>query len=273
MTELKTEASAPSATGPKLAAFGHSHLAALMRAGRRMINTGELGDTHIHFARLNHKMFLPNFSAETGTREVHPDLQRRLRFILKRDMPQAVFLSLMGNEYNSIGMLKHPEPFDFHWPEMDLPADPAHQIIPFDLMKAQMRALANGSCLLFWRFFASVYSGPMFLVSPPPPIADEAHILSYPGQFADRVAEYGLSKPEFRLKMWMLYCDVLREAVAGTTTSFVELPLAVFEAGYLKSDYWREDPTHGNEAYGTLVLKTLLAKAKTAVASPAEVAS
>lgn len=273
MTESDAEATAMSSHGPRVAAFGHSHLSALMRAGRRMTNSGELGDTNIRFCRLNHQMFMPNFVTEGSKRSIHPDLQRRLRFILKRDMPQAVFLSVMGNEFNSIAMMRHPEPFDFHWPEMDLPADPAMQIIPFDLMKAQIRALAEDSALLFWRFFASVYEGPMFMVPPPPPIADEAHIMAYPGAFADRVAQFGLSKPEFRLKMWMLYCEVLREAVAGSSTRYVELPIEIFDMGYLKSTYWREDPTHGNEAYGAMVLKRLLEKAKTAIASSAEVAS
>jgi hypothetical protein len=271
MTDVTTEEMPEAPAGAKILALGHSHLSALMRAGRRLNNTAAPGEALLHFVRLNHKTCLPNFSTEAGLRKVHPDLQRRLRFVLNRDAPKALFLSLMGNEYNTIGMLKHPEPFDFHWPEMDLPADTSLQIIPFDLMKAQMRALADSNCLLFWRFFASFYTGPMYMVPPPPPIANEAHILSYPGAFADRVAEFGLSKPEFRLKMWMLYCDVLREAVADSSTTFVELPRAIFEGGYLKSAYWKEDPTHGNEAYGALVLQTMLAKA--GVASTAKVVS
>lgn len=271
MTDITTEEMPESPMGAKILAFGHSHLSALMRAGRRVNNAAAPDEAQLHFVRLNHKTCLPNFATEAGTRKVHPDLQRRLRFVLNRDAPKALFLSLMGNEYNTIGMLKHPEPFDFHWPEMDLPADFSLHVIPFDLMKAQMRALADTNCLLFWRFFASNYSGPIYMVPPPPPIADEAHILSYPGAFADRVAEFGLSKPEFRLKMWKLYCEVLRESVADTTTTFVELPAEIFEGNYLKSNYWMEDPTHGNEAYGALVLQAILAQA--GIASTAQVVS
>ena len=95
MTHLEDGASAPS---PTVIAFGHSHLSALMRAGKRMANTGELGDTKIRFDRLNHKMFLPNFLTDAQTRAVHPDLQRRLRFILKRNMPKAVFLTINKSE-------------------------------------------------------------------------------------------------------------------------------------------------------------------------------
>lgn len=261
MTDAPTEEMPDGPTGAKILAFGHSHLSTLMRAGRDLNNAQANGETLFHFVRLNHKSCLPNFAMQAGLRSIHPDLKRRLQFVINRDAPKALFLSLMGNEYNSIGMLKHPEPFDFHWPEKGLSADPNLHIIPFDLMKAQMRSLADVNCLLFWRFFASVYDGPMYMVSPPPPIADEAHILSYPGAFADRVAEFGLSKPEFRLKLWMLYCEVLREAVANTATRFVELPAAIFDVGYLKSTYWKEDPTHGNEAYGVLVLQEMLEQA------------
>jgi hypothetical protein len=273
MTELTSDSTGNADTGENIIGFGHSHLSALMRAGRRMQNSGALGSTHLHFVRLNHKTNLPNFLIHEGVRDIHPDLQRRLRFILKRDAPKALFLSLMGNEYNSIGMLKHPEPFDFHWPEMDLPADPKLTVIPFDLMKAQLRSMANSSSLLFWRYFSSIYDGPMFFVPPPPPIADEAHIKSYPGAFADRVAEFGLSSPESRLKMWMLYCEVLREAINGSSTKFVELPLEIFDAGYLKSIYWQQDPTHGNEAYGNVVLQKLLTLANARIASSAEAVS
>jgi hypothetical protein len=267
MTKLTAESAVEAEAGEKILAFGHSHLSALMRAGRRMTNARQLGETGMHFVRLNHKTCLPNFLVEGGTRDIHPDLKRRLRFILKRDMPKALFLSLLGNEYNTIAMLRHPEPFDFHWPEMDLPADPKSTVIPFDLMKAQLRSMADHSSLLFWRYFASVYDGPMYFVPPPPPIANEDHIRAYPGAFAERVAEYGLSKPELRLKMWMLYCEVLREAIKGSSTTFVELPLEIFDAGFLKSIYWQHDPTHGNEAYGEVILRKMLSLAKVPVAT------
>jgi hypothetical protein len=272
MTEPTSESAIDTASSESIIAFGHSHLSALIRAGRSLTGAGHLGTTGLRFVRLNHSACLPNFLVKAGVREVHPLLAHRLRSILERDRPKAVFLSLFGNELSSIGLIQHPQPFDFHWPEMDLPADPQSTVIPFDLMKAQLRFSAENSSLLLWRFFASIYSGPIYLAPPPPPIEDETHIKSHPGPFADQIATQGLSRPDLRLKLWMLYCDVLREAVLGKSTKFVELPFEIFDEGYLKSIYWQHDPLHGNQAYGDVVLRRMLSLAKALVAVDTKVA-
>ena len=57
------------------------------------------------------------------------------------------------------------------------------------------------------------YDGPIYVAPPPPPIPDEAHILANPGGFKDLAAERGVSPAPLRLKLWRLYCEVLREQV------------------------------------------------------------
>ena len=251
----------------RFAAFGHSHLSALLHASRVMQAEGKLNDVKLALLRLNLPELQPNFERRDGKYVLLDPVCRRMKFILRRDDCQAIFLTPMGNEYNTMGMLTHPVPFDFDWPEKNLSADTSRARIPFDLMKGQMRALAERNALLFVSFLASVFEGPIYLIPPPPPIADANHITAHPGAFADRVREYGLNPPMFRQKMWQLYAEVLRDAAVGNVR-FSALPSEIYDDGFLKRTYWSEDPTHANPSYGQIVLQGLIDQAKADLALP-----
>lgn len=245
----------------RLLGLGHSHLSALLKAWQIRRKEGRTGRREAFFTRLNHPSFQPNFETENGVRRLAPALEKRLRHILRVRAPDAVVCVLMGNEYNSMAMVRHPRPYDFAWPERGFAADPAAEEIPFAMMKAQLASLAGRNALLFWRTISEAVSCPLYLLPPPPPIRSEAHILAHPGNFGAMATKHGLNPPEFRHKMWQLYCEVLREAVAGSTTQFVELPGVVLENGYLAEPYWSQDPTHANAAYGEILLETIEEKA------------
>lgn len=239
--------------------FGHSHLSALLRAGKRHERSAAADAVKLHFSRLNYKNFHPNFEVINGEKTIDQGLQKKLRFILRRDAPDSIFLLLMGNEYNSLAMMRHPTPYDFYWPESGLEIDETVSLLPFNVIKAELSALADRNALLFLNLFSEIYKKPIYLMPPPPPIQDEAHIRSYPSAFADRLNEYGLSPATFRLKMWRLYCVVLQEAAVKASVSYVDLPTEIFNAdGFLKEIYWSQDPTHANPAYGDVLLSALI---------------
>ncbi len=278
-------------TERKLLGFGHSHLNAIVKAWNQAGRHDEFAGIEAHFANLSQDKFQPNFETvgltpsvskdksllESITARIRSDkaahdfraagrvavlteaLEKRMSHILKREKPDALLLICMGNEYNTMGMLRHPQPFDFEMPGSDMPLDPDAEVIPYPLMKAQMQALAERNALLFWRFFNQAAPDiPTYVVPPPPPIPSESHILSFPGAFADRAREYGISPVGLRSKMWQLYCDVIRETVAGTSSTFFELPGVVLSRGCLAQQFWQKDPTHGNEIYGRLILDYLM---------------
>ncbi len=280
-------------TERKLLGFGHSHLSAIAKGWSGAHRAGYYPGIAGHFVRLNTATFQPLTENVTASPELLDDqramakltkrlrgpleaefasgervrvltdaTERRLGHIFKRQEPDAVLLACMGNEYNTLGMLKHPEPYDFEMPGSDLPVVEGAQVIPYAMMRAQMQAMAEQNVLLYWRFFNDVTGDvPVYMVPPPPPIASEEHIMSYPGAFADRAKEYGISPVSLRRKMWMLYCQVLRETVAGTNTVFLELPELVFSNGCLAQQFWQEDPTHGNREYGNVILDHVLSTA------------
>lgn len=238
----------------RLLGFGHSHLSALLKAWQIRERQGRIGHREAFFARLNHQSFQPNFETQNGIRQLTPKLKQRIHHILRRRTPDAVVCVLMGNEYNSMAMIRHPRPYDFAWPERGFAANPEAEEIPFTMMEAQLSALAARNALLFWRTIAEAASCPVYLFPPPPPIPSETHILAHPGNFRALAMQYGINPPEFRQKMWQLYCCVLREAVDGTETQFLELPQSVMDGGFLAQPYWSQDPTHANAAYGEILL-------------------
>jgi len=244
----------PATGAGRLLGFGHSHLVALMRARRAREHAGRTGGRKAHFTRLNHPDFQPNFEVVNRTRRIIPALEQRLGDIIRQHLPDAVICVLMGNEYNSMAMVRHPKPYDFAWPERGFAAAPGVEEIPFAMMQAQLAMLAERNALLFWRVIAQAADCPVYLLPPPPPIASEAHIRAHPGKFGEMAAKHGINPPQFRQKMWQLYCQVLRQAVAGSATRFVDLPGTVFDGGYLAEPYWSPDPTHGNAAYGEILL-------------------
>ena len=287
----------------KLVAYGHSHLAAMMRAYKEREAEEPDPTIEAQFEWLGRKPLQPNFeligfgklkSARKEGEEIYQAMADRLRgpgaeavskgekvralsekletFLrgsLAEQKPDAILLICMGNEYNSLGMLRHPRPFDFTLPGSDLPLIEGAEVIPHGMMKDHLRETVDNNALLFWRFFNDVAGDvPIYMVPPPPPIASEEHILSFPGAFADRAGEYGISPVSLRRKLWLLYCEVLRDGIAGTGTTFVDLPPVVFTDGCLSRQFWQKDPTHGNLDYGLVVLDHVL---DLAFEQPAEV--
>ena len=244
----------------KILAFGHSHMGAVQRAWMRR-DRAKNAPFEARFIRLNLEQFQPNFETVDRKRQTAKVLGRRIAHIIRTEAPDVVLCALMGNEASSISMLRHPQPFDFYWAPYGFEMEPGTIAVPFDVMKATLRDLAENNALALWRTIDEAAKGsqtPLVLLLPPPPIENEEHIHRFPGAFHQRVKQFGVSSALFRYKIWMLYCEVLKEVVTSAGTVIVEPPLEALDEGYLGQSYWSEDPTHGNIDYGDLVIEKLL---------------
>ena len=283
----------------KLVGLGHSHLSCYQQAYRSGSRRGIYEGLDATFLRLNIENLQPNFellsnseALEATDRQLERDprlrrlrdrllrnaqisspepdgrsrvlsmpVERRIRHVIDRNKPDAVLLAAMGNEYNTFALLRHPRQFDFDYPGSGLPIAEDVERLPFGLVKAQMRRLAERNVLLFWHAVREAAEVPIYVVPPPPPIPSDLHILSYPGNFGEQAKKYGISPLPFRRKMWLLYCDVIREAVEAGLGRFVVPPDEIFVDGCLGKQFWRDDPTHANEQYGHVMLTHLCAHA------------
>lgn len=245
------------ATGPRIMAIGHSHLGAFRKSWTLRERQGKTEGLNVSMIRLGHKNFGPEFEGAGAERRVSEALRRRLIHVMRRDKPEVIVAVLMGNEYNSLAMVRHPQPYDLLPRTEGL--DPDLAGVPEGLMARQLADLAAQNALLIWNTLAKHAPCPIYLLPPPPPIADETHIRSHPGQFGALVDKHGLNPAPLRRRMWELYCRGLAAGVADHPgTTFVDLPEELFEDGFLAEAHWQGDPTHGNAAYGEALWSRLL---------------
>jgi len=184
---------------------------------------------------------------------------------LEREARQrAVILSWQGTEYLA-RFLVAPDPlFDFvPRARPDSPLVAGATLVPESAVRtlfARTFADAAGVVARVVRSAAAV-----FLPAPPPPKDDDdlirRRVLMEQG-FRVRLEKLGVSPdtvvfspPLLRLKLWELTQDLLAEAVEGVGGVYVPCPTEARDAhGLLRREFWNEDITHANRAFGKLML-------------------
>ncbi|WP_152531575.1 hypothetical protein [Mycobacterium sp. UM_CSW] len=116
---------------------------------------------------------------------------------------------------------------------------------------------------------------PIVLGTPPPKADNEAirrGMQVHAEFFAKLASDRGLHPDKaqlapayLRLKLWWLVQQMMRETAERHAVEFWPVSAsAMTEEGYLRPEYWAEDATHANAAYGALMLdeyeKRLLAR-------------
>ena len=235
---------------------GHSHLGAFRRSFEKFYARGpEAAPFRCTFLRLLDDMFQPNIVSENGVKKLHELIPKKFKALVDRDKPDVVVSCAMGNEQNFLALINHPRRFDFYLPQRpDLPTDESAEVLPValveDLLRARLKKLS-----LYLSVFSPLSNGRMIHVPPPPPIAPVSHIEAYPALFEKRLQNRAVSPAPFRLKMWLLTCEIQRQLCKDMGVVHCRLPDAVFDAdGFLAPPYWKKDPTHGNASYGKLIL-------------------
>ena len=106
---------------------------------------------------------------------------------------------------------------------------------------------------------------PIVLGTPPPKADNEAirrGTRVHADVFAKLASDRGLDPEKaqlapacLRLKLWWLLQRMMRETAERLAVEFWPVSVsAMTEEGYLRPEYWAEDATHANAAYGALML-------------------
>lgn len=183
---------------------------------------------------------------------------------LVRELPAncAVFLSVLGTYHNIIGLLRSGPNFDFLIDSEDLPSDVERAWIPHRALAGafeQNFALAKSV-----RDIKANSSSPVYLLSAPPPKRNNQFILdcllrqkkqSYRGK---TIREVGVQLPESRLKLWLLEARLAAAWASQRGMHFVPAPDQALDAdGFLAEQFYYDDATHANAAYGALVIRQI----------------
>jgi len=95
-------------------------------------------------------------------------------------------------------------------------------------------------------------------LNPPPPISDFSHIQKYPGIFLSKL-ELGPAPNELKMQLYRIQRNALRNLSEQEKATFVDVEPALLNSeGFLDSKYFNHDPTHGNAAYGKVMLEKII---------------
>lgn len=221
--------------------IGHSHLVSVTQAAEdqnldlTVINLWFAGD--------------PFVGVEDGAVRFRPDIEQKLK--------GGVFSFIGGSAYAVLGLLTHPEPFDFVLPDaLGLPIIEKARLIPVSAIRASLEVLAL-DYFAQMKLIRAASSGSVFHIEPPPPYPDGARML--PDVRWDLMGDRGkeIAPRHFRYKLWLLHNQIVREFCRQNGITYISHPPEVTDGeGFLLPAYY-SDATHANKAYGALVLEQM----------------
>lgn len=218
----------------KIAVIGHSHIACMVRAKERF--AGSLG-VAVQFVQLRNPAFVREAPA-VGAAKFENCAQDRVERAVA-EATQGIALAALcptGNEHAVVSMLNKP------------------QGRSDDVLERVSSRMVNYRHWL--TALAQYVRAPAVVVPPPPPIESESHILEHPGRFAKELTLYGVAPASVRLQAWAHQVQLIREVAVRCGLPFLDLPTGVFSGrGFLREQFVGIDPTHGNEAYGELIVR------------------
>ena len=244
-----------------LLGVGHSHLAALREAHYDRLKSGvRIENRDITFQHIDRDIFVPR--DQSASRYVYPDeinsivpdVAEVIRSLTEPQARISIFLSFLGHQYFFNSVLNNSNSFDFVLPgRPDLGFNTSVRFVEWALVKKFMSREME-PCFLHAQAYRSVEFADLFYFSSPPPIGDNDYVGKI-RHIGPQIAEFGISPPDFRLKMWILQEDITRHSCEELGITYVPAPpSSVDEQGYLLRDFWNEDGFHGNSAYGELML-------------------
>jgi len=187
---------------------------------------------------------------------------RLLESIANAGAADVIFSFMHGNEHSMLSLVQHARPCDFHLPwETQSTLVEKAQPLPFDVVRRQMEQALNPAlaCLAMMR--GKLPGVRIVHVMAPPPIESEAHIRQAPEVFREKIEKTGVTPLSVRLKYYRLAERMLAESLAALDVTLLAAPdQARSPSGAIRDDY-AYGATHGNEAYGRLVLDQMRALA------------
>jgi hypothetical protein len=249
---------APAPDGPRIAVFGDSHTAALLRAAEPPQRQHHY--EHIRVVRLRKE--------KDGKIVGHSDLASFCREIRHFGQSDFVFSAVGGNQYAVLSTVQEPIDYDFltSAADEDLASDSA-QLVPMRAIAGYIEAGVRGTIGPVLRELREATRAQVYHLAPPPPKEDNEFIARhFESRFVqDGIHELGPTRPQLRLKCWRLQLDCLERLCGELGVGLIQPPgKSVTPEGYLKPHYYAKDVTHGNRRYGEMVLKQILKITQTA---------
>lgn len=183
--------------------------------------------------------------------------------------PDLVLLTLAGNFHNIFCLMENSARFRLGEPSFgSIPeAAPDRPFVPRDLLRAHFDQRLDRVWAMQRAVHAAFPAARFALLSAPPPVIalpelTEAERAAGGQKVMFQFLAFDAAPAPLRLAIWGLQQELCREQAALLGADFIEPPAAALDPqGFLAAGYWTDDPTHGNAAYGRLVLEQISALA------------
>ena len=237
--------------------IGQSHVAAVRSAARarREADPDRLRTRVIHTIE---PQYAPEIEGEGDDARFTPALVDAIRDQIDRHAPLVASAS-GGNVHNGFALISHPRPYDFLLSEEDgPPLDPdAEPLTEAQVRGALEAGLARDRIRL--REIRRIAGEGAIQIESPPPIADGDYIAAQAdAYFRNRgIADLGVASAGLRYKIWRLHSRIVAGYCADLGLRFLPAPAEAKDAqGFLRTEF-AEDATHGNQAYGEMLIRAL----------------
>ena len=241
----------------KILVFGDSHTEALRSAHKQ--RAASSGTTDIRVLRL--------LEVKSGKEIGDVSLDAATSMVAESTTADLIASTIGGNQHQAFGLVQHPVAFDLIEPAAASPHDSQSRVlIPYHTIWAAFERGLRKRDMRLVTTLREAAGRPIYHLSPPPPKESAAHILQR-SESAFRnagLATKGVTPAPIRLKLWRLQCAVLHSLCTEWGVRLLPPPEGTqTPEGFLKPEYYHNDATHANVAYGELVLRQLEALADT----------
>lgn len=174
-----------------------------------------------------------------------------------------------GNQHLGYYLFASPPPFDFflsHRP--DLPGEGGVHLVPETAIRARFAPTFELLHHVIMQLKASTPDCQPIICGTPPPKGDDARLrqlmanellfVCHAEYLKVSLQDVELTPPRLRFKLWAVLQMMLQDVAFAHAVPFVPIPASVQTAdGFLDEQYWWEDATHANFAYGKVMLDHL----------------
>lgn len=225
-------------------------------AGLHIMRIVFLGDSHAHaLIRALGRSSSDGDVTAVDVRRIEGDRAnaKEIPLTLAQTFPADVlFCCLGGTEYNLLGLIESAEPFDF-MADADDSVLPGRKTVPNGLVRAALVSRMR-SALGRMADVRAQYDCPFICVAPPPPFAVLDDTANLPRAFVPHL-ESGIAPASIRRKLYAVQVALLEAHCRNEGIGFMAAPAEALDSdGYLRREYWNNDPTHGNALYGQAVI-------------------
>jgi len=173
-------------------------------------------------------------------------------------LSDIIAIQLARTLHNIVGLLQHEQPYDIFVPgDETMTISEGMSVVPENALWDMFVSLAKDNKRV--QQIRKAASCAVYHLATPPPKQDNKFIMDRAARYRERrVDAMGVAPAPLRLRLWKLEMRVLRYLCGEWGVEFVSAPQeALCPQGYLSPEYYADDATHANAAYGELVLKQL----------------